>query len=91
MSTENLVNIDIESDGIHNEHEVEISGNSNKNSINRNRNYQKIFLSEEDSEIIFCDNNLDECERLHNESQPLLGGVDQNDVHQIIYNQFPSE
>ena len=86
MSSENLVNIDIDSDGIHNEHEVEISGN-NKNS--NNRNYQKVLT--EENEIIFsCDNNLDECDRLPSESQPLLG-TDHHDTNQIIYNQFPSE
>lgn len=83
MSTENLVNIDIESDDINIEHDVDISAN------NKNRNYQKI--NSDDSEIIFsCDNQLDENERLANESQPLLG-VDHHDAHQIIYNQFPSE
>lgn len=90
MSTENLVNIDIESDEICNEHEEDISANHNNKIISNNRNYQKILSDE--SEIIFsCDNSLDECDRLPNESQPLLGGIDHNDVHQIIYNQFPSE
>lgn len=87
MSTENLVNIDIESDGTHHEYGEESSANQK---INNNRNYQKV-LSEE-SEIIFsCDNILDDCDRLGpNESQPLLG-LDHHDGHQIIYNQFPSE
>jgi hypothetical protein len=84
MSTENLVNIDIESDGTQNEHELEISAN-----CKNNRSYSKVLS--DDSEIIFsCDNSLDECDRLANESQPLLGGLD-HDGHQIYYNQFPSE
>lgn len=88
MSIENLVKIDIESEGANSEHDdnpkEELSAKSNNCNI-RNQKY-----SDETEEVMICDSNsLDES--LANESQPLLGGLDHHDGHQIIYNQFPSK
>lgn len=88
MSVEKLVTIDIESEGGNSEHddndEGELNAKSNT-SIIRNQKY-----SDETEEVMICDSNsLDGS--LANESQPLLGGLEHHDGHQIIYNQFPSE
>lgn len=83
MSVENLVTIDFESDGINQENDEGISAKNN------NRNYPKNISDE--TEVIFNDSNSLMEDRLANESQPLLGGMDHHDVHQIIYNQFPSK
>lgn len=81
-TTENLLNYDMD-DEIQKNHEID------KSKTNSSKNYQKI-LSDENEEIIFsCDNDGYDV-RLSNESQPLLGGNDHHEVHQIIYNQFPS-
>lgn len=85
MTTENLVTIDFDSENVNSEN----SGLSPKNK-NHQKSHQKNLL--EDTDVIFSDNILeDEIERIPNESQPLLGGGDHHDTHQIIYNQFPSK
>lgn len=84
MSVENLVTIDFESDGVHNEHDEDINS---KNINCNNRNYPK----NDETDVVFNDNNSLMDDRIANESQPLLGGLDHHEAHQIIYNQFPSK
>lgn len=91
MSVENLVTIDFDSDGVNShrdgENEEEVT-KQNSNNFN-NRNYPK--NTDETTDVIFSDNNCLMDDRIANESQPLLGGLDHHEAHQIIYNQFPSK
>lgn len=83
MTSENLVTIDFDSDIVNCNNGDEISSNNNF------KCHQKYL---EETEVIFSDcNNLEDIERIASESQPLLGGGDHHDSHQIFYNQFPSE
>jgi hypothetical protein len=80
MTTENLVTIDFDSEIGHNNNEIDV-----------NEKNQNSFLSQEIDlipDVSFKDQNLEDCETIVGESQPLLGG-DHHD--HITYNQFPGE
>lgn len=85
MTTENLVTIDFDSEIVNNNNEIDVNEKSQNNSN---------FLSQEIDlpDVSYKDqhHNLEECEALVGESQPLLGGGD-HEQHQITYNQFPGE
>lgn len=91
MTTENLVTIDFDSEIVNNNNEIDVN-EKNQNNPNFHCN-QEIDLI---PDVSFKDHhNLEDCETITGESQPLLGGGDHHDHHDhhdhITYNQFPGK
>lgn len=87
MTTESLVTIDFDSEIVNNNNEIDVN---EKNQKNPNFRSQEIDLI---PDVSFKDHhhNLEDCETITGESQPLLGG-DHHDHHDhITYNQFPGK
>ena len=79
MTTENLVTIDFDSELVNNNNEIDVT-EKNQNNSPLIQNHQEIDLIPDVSY-----NNLEDCDTITGESQPLLG-----DTH-ITYNQFPGK
>lgn len=86
MTTENLVTIDFDSETVNNNNEIDVNA---KQSYNHPNYIQSQEIDDLIPDVSYSDehHNLEDCDRITSESQPLLG--DHHD--HITYNQFPGE